>query len=81
MNAWKRNADLNPGTIVYYYPQSIREHGLHPCTILEEIDVRKHGIGGGLTYYLVEVSCAVDCYAHMLTNMQIYTKEEKEALE
>lgn len=70
-----KGKQINIGDTLYYYPSSRVDSGLHPCKILEQIDVAKHRLGGGLRFYLVECSCHVDSFPHFLSEMQLYTKE------
>lgn len=80
MNWYNRNNNLQPGDILYYYPQSVQANGFRPCKILERLDTAKHGFDGPLTYYLVECSCHVDSFIDMKTNMQLYTIEQKDKM-
>lgn len=80
MNIFTRNDSLEIGSTVYYYPQSQLKNGLQACVILEKLDVSKHGFHGPLTHYLVECSSHVDSFLLMKTNMQLYTKEQKDAV-
>lgn len=75
MKRLSRNTDLAIGSTAYYYPNSVKANGLQPCKILEKLDVAKHGLGGGLTYYLVQCSCSVDDYVDMKTSMQLYVED------
>lgn len=75
MKRLSRNTELAIGSTAYYYPNSVQANGLQPCKILEKLDVDKHGLGGGLTYYLVQCYCSVDDYVDMKTSAQLYLED------